>query len=129
TIEATDITKNLQMINTYKELIKGPAILNDVQETLKSNLTTKQLANKISITSPEGALVFLVTVTDADPYKAAEIANAIATTFQNEIGDIMNSVDNVAITYQAIPNVTPISPNIPLNLIIGLLVGAMIGIG
>lgn len=128
-IEATDITKNLQMINTYTELIKGPAILNGVQESLDSGLTTKQLGDKISITSPEGALVFLVTVTDSDPYKAAEIANAVAGTFQNEIGTIMNSIDNVAITYKAVPNVNPISPNIPLNLIIGLLVGGIIGVG
>lgn len=128
-IEATDITKNLQMISTYTELIKGPAILNGVQESLETDLTTEQLASKISITSPEGALVFLVTVTDSDPYKAAEIANAVAGTFQNEIGTIMNSVDNVAITYKAVPNVSPISPNIPLNIIIGLLVGILIGVG
>ena len=128
-IEATDITKNLQMISTYTELIKGPAILNGVQEALTTDLTTEQLASKISITSPEGALVFLVTVTDSDPYKAAEIANAVADTFQNEIGTIMNSVDNVAITYKAVPNVSPISPNIPLNIIIGLLLGILIGIG
>lgn len=128
-IEATDITKNLQMINTYTELIKGPAILNGVQEALETDLTTNQLANKIAITSPEGALVFLITVTDSDPYKAAEIANAVATTFQNEIGGIMNSVDNVAITYKAVPDVNPISPNVPLNLIVGLLVGGILGIG
>lgn len=128
-IEATDITKNLQMINTYTELIKGPAILNGVQEVLDTDLTTNQLASKISITSPEGALVFLITVTDSDPYKAAELANAVATTFQDEIGTIMNSVDNVAITYKALPNVNPISPNIPLNLVIGLLVGVMLGVG
>lgn len=129
TIEATDITKNLQMINTYTELIKSPAILTGVQETLETDLSTKQLADKISITSPEGALVFLVTVTDADPYKAAEMANAVAATFQSDIGTIMNSIDNVAITYKAVPNINPISPNIPLNIIIGLLVGVMIGIG
>lgn len=127
-IEATDITKNLQMISTYTELIKGPAILNGAKEVLETDLTIKQLGDKIAITSPEGALVFLVTVSDADPYKAAEIANVVAETFQNEIGDIMNSIDNVAITYKAVPNVDPISPNIPLNIMIGLLVGLMIGI-
>lgn len=128
-IETTDISKNLQMISTYTELIKGPAILNDVKANLDTELSTKQLGNKIEITSPEGALVFLVTVTDADPYQASEIANETAMTFQNKIGSIMNSVDNVAITYPAAPSLTPISPNIPLNLVIGLLLGGMMGIG
>lgn len=129
TFEATDITKNLQMINTYTELIKGPAILNGVKEELGTDLSINQLGNKISITSPEGALVFQVTVTDSDPYSAAELANAIASTFQSDIGDIMNTVDNVAITYNAVPNLSPVSPNIPLNLIIGLLLGAIVGVG
>lgn len=128
-IEATDITKNLQMINTYTELIKGPAILNGAKAALETDLTTKQLGDKIAITSPEGALVFLITVTDPDPYKAAEIANAVADTFQNDIGNIMNSIDNVAITYKAVPNITPISPNTPKNIILGLLTGIVIGIG
>lgn len=129
TTETLDITKNLQLIDTYTQLIKSPAILSDVKATLGTDLTTSQLANKIAITSPEGALVFSVTATDADPYIAAEIANATATVFQDKVGTIMNSIDNVAITYEATPNLNPISPNVPLNLIIGLLLGVMIGIG
>lgn len=127
--ETTDITKNLQMIDTYTELIKGPAILNEVKQKLGTDLTPKQIADKITITSPENALVFSVSVTDSDPYNASETANTIATTFQSNIGDIMNSVDNVAITYEAVPSLNPVSPNVPLNLIIGLLLGAMIGVG
>ncbi|MBT2731078.1 Wzz/FepE/Etk N-terminal domain-containing protein [Carnobacterium sp. ISL-102] len=127
-LQLTDINTNVQMINTYKDIIKGPVILNEVQENLETNLTTTELSNKIEITTQENSQVFSLTVTDDSPYEAAEIANAVAVTFQNEIGNIMN-VENVTIISEAVPVTDQISPNNPLNLVIGLLVGLMVGVG
>lgn len=127
-LQLTDINTNVQMINTYKDIIKGPVILNEVQETLETNLTTTELSEKIEITTQENSQVFSLTVTDDSPYEAAEIANAVAVTFQSEIGKIMN-VENVTIISEAVPVTDQISPNNPLNLVIGLLVGLMLGVG
>ncbi|WP_373472208.1 YveK family protein [Carnobacterium alterfunditum] len=127
-LQLTDINTNVQMINTYKDIIKGPVILNEVQENLETALTTTELSNKIEITTQENSQVFSLTVTDDSPYEAAEIANAVAVTFQNEIGNIMN-VENVTIISEAVPVTDQISPNNPLNLVIGLLVGLMLGVG
>ncbi|ALV21548.1 YveK family protein [Carnobacterium antarcticum] len=127
-MQLNDINTNVQMINTYKDIIKGPVILNEVSGKLKGNLTTAQLSEKIEIATQDNSQVFSLTVTDEDPFLAAEIANEVATTFQNEIGNIMN-VDNVTIISEAIPNNNQISPNNPLNLVIGLLVGLMLGVG
>ncbi len=127
-LQLTDINTDVQMINTYKDIIKGPVILNEVQETLETNLTTTELSDKIEITTQENSQVFSLTVTDDNPYEAAEIANAVAVTFQNEIGNIMN-VENVTIISEAVPVTDQISPNNPLNLVIGLLVGLMLGVG
>ena len=127
-MQLNDINTNVQMINTYKDIIKGPVILNEVSDKLKGDLTTGQLSEKIEIGTQDNSQVFSLTVTDEDPFLAAEIANEIATTFQNEIGNIMN-VDNVTIISEAIPNNNQISPNNPLNLVIGLLVGLILGVG
>lgn len=127
-IQLTDINTNVQMINTYKDIIKGPVILNSVNEKLESDLTTAQLSEKIEIMTKDNSQVFSLTVTDKSPFAAAEIANEVSTTFQNEIGNIMN-VENVTIISEAIPNNHQISPNNPLNLVIGLLVGLMLGVG
>lgn len=127
-IQLTDINTNVQMINTYKDIIKGPVILNSVNEKLESDLTTAQLSEKIEIMTKDNSQVFSLTVTDKSPFAAAEIANEVSTTFQNEIGNIMN-VENVTIISEAIPNNHQISPNNPLNLAIGLLVGLMLGVG
>ena len=127
-MQLNDINTNVQMINTYKDIIKGPVILNEVSGKLKGNLTTAQLSEKIEIATQDNSQVFSLTVTDEDPFVAAEIANEVATTFQNEIGNIMN-VDNVTIISEAIPNNNQVSPNNSLNLVIGLLVGLMLGVG
>ena len=127
-MQLNDINSNVQMINTYKDIIKGPVILNEVSDKLKGNLTTAELSEKIEIGTQDNSQVFSLTVIDEDPFVAAEIANEVATTFQNEIGNIMN-VDNVTIISEAIPNNNQISPNNPLNLVIGLLVGFMLGVG
>ncbi|MGB3159830.1 MAG: Wzz/FepE/Etk N-terminal domain-containing protein [Carnobacterium sp.] len=126
--EVNDIDKDIKMINTYKDIIKGPVILDQVREELDTPLTTDELSGKIIIETEESSQVFSINVTDEDPYVAARLANNVAATFKDEIGTIMK-VDNVTIISKAIPKSTPISPNVPLNAIVGLIAGLMLGIG
>ncbi|WP_027108674.1 YveK family protein [Lacticigenium naphthae] len=128
TIQASDINTNLQLINTYKDIIKGPVILDGVREGLDVEFSHTQLSDKIQVANQDNSQVFSLTVTDDNPYRASEIANSVAETFQNEIDDIMK-VDNVTIISAALPNTSPISPNNLLNMVIGLILGLMIGVG
>lgn len=127
-IQQSDINTNLQLINTYKDIIKGPVVLDDVREELDLDLSHQELSNKVQVTTDTSSQVFTLEVTDVNPYEAAKIANAVAEIFQENIYDIMN-VDNVTIISEAIPNTNPVSPNKALNLAIGLLLGLMLGIG
>lgn len=127
-ITNTDIQTNLNLINTYQSIIREPIILEDVIEMTDSNLTVNQLRNKITVQTQNDSLVFGVTVSDASPYEAAELANATAESFEEKIGDILE-VESVTILSQATPVLSPVSPNVPLNMAIGLLLGLMLGIG
>jgi len=127
-ITNTDIQTNLNLINTYQNIIKEPIILEEVIEKTKSRLSTQELSDKLSIQTDSTSLVFGVTVADANPYVATDLANAIAETFQEKIGDILE-VESVTILSQAVPSDKPVSPNVPMNLVIGLIIGLMIGVG
>lgn len=127
-IKVSDINTNVQMINTYRDIIKGPVILDEVAETLDLDLTVSQLSEKIEVVTQDSSQVFSLNVTNENPYTASDIANTTASIFQDEVGNIMN-VENVTIISEAIPNTNPVSPNNVLNLIIGLLLGAMLGVG
>lgn len=127
-IQQSDINANLQLINTYKDIIKGPVILDDVRETLDMDVTHNQLAEMIEIGNQDNSQVFSIRVTTDNPFHSASIANTTAEIFQEEIDDIMN-VDNVTIISSAVANPNAVSPNTTLNLAIGLLLGVMIGVG
>ncbi len=127
---STEIQTNLQLINTYNVIMKSPAILDLVKRDLDLKMSVDQLNSKITVGSEKDSQVVSVTVQDADPYVARDIANSVATTFQNKISDIMK-VDNVSILAKADvkANQAPIKPNKLLNMAIALVVGLMIGVG
>lgn len=127
-IQLNDINTNVQMINTYRDIIKGPVILNDVADNLKLDSNVVQLAEQISIVTQDNSQVFSLNVISENPYTASDIANTTASIFQDEVGNIMN-IENVTVISEAVPNMKPVSPNNLLNLIIGLLIGAMLGVG
>jgi capsular polysaccharide biosynthesis protein len=125
-----EIQTNLQLINTYNVIIKSPAILDLVANELDMDLTSEQLNEKITVGSEKDSQVLSISVQDADPQMATDIANTTAKVFQNEIVKIMN-VDNVSILAQAKTkeNPSPIKPKPVLNMAIALVVGLMAGVG
>ena len=127
-IQLNDINSNVQMINTYKDIIKGPVILGGVKEKLELDYTVEQLADMVAIGANQDSQVFSLTVRGPNAGEAAEIANEIAVTFQSEIVDIMN-VENVSIISAAAIHSKPISPVIVNNLLIGAVLGLMFGLG
>lgn len=127
-IQLNDINTNVQMINTYRDIIKGPVILEDVIKSLELNSNVSQLSEQIEVVTQDNSQVFSLSVTGENPYVASDIANSTASIFKDEVGNIMN-VENVTIISESVPNTTPVSPNNALNMIIGLLLGAMLGVG
>jgi capsular polysaccharide biosynthesis protein len=125
-----EIQTNLQLINTYNVIIKSPAILDLVAKDLDMDVTSEQLNEKITVGSEKDSQVLSISVQDADPQMATDIANTTAKVFQNEIVKIMN-VDNVSILAQAKTkeNPSPIKPRPLLNIAIALVVGLMAGVG
>ncbi|SFC09949.1 Capsular polysaccharide biosynthesis protein [Alkalibacterium subtropicum] len=125
-IQRSDIDTNVQLINTYKDILKNPAILTEVKEELDLGISHQELSNQLTVTSEIDSQVFTIKITDTNPYKAADIANTTASVFQENLDDIMN-VDNVSVIYQAEANLDPVSPNHLLNLVIGTIVGGLLG--
>lgn len=122
-----DIQTNLSLITTFQSIIEEPIILQDVIDQLKSDDTVAELKEKVEVKSMADSLVFSVVVQDENPYEAAELANGIATTFQNKIGEIIK-VNSVTILSPAEVSLNPVSPNIPVNLALGLMLGLLIGV-
>ncbi|WYP26058.1 Wzz/FepE/Etk N-terminal domain-containing protein [Alkalihalobacillus sp. FSL W8-0930] len=125
----TEIRTNIELINTYNEIIKNARILEPVILETNVDLTTSQLDKMITVSTANESQVIKISVEDTSPEQAVLLANTIAQVFESEIPEIMN-VDNVNILSPAKidESLSPISPNPYLNMAIAAVVGLMLSI-
>ncbi|MEK4621810.1 MULTISPECIES: YveK family protein [Priestia] len=124
------VQTNVQLISTYNDIIKSPAVLDKVINQLNLDSSAQELSGKIQVISSENSQVAQITVQDTNAKRATQIANATASVFQKEVPKIMN-IDNVSILSKAdfTASKSPIKPQPMLNIVIALVVGLMIGVG
>ncbi|WP_052476258.1 YveK family protein [Cohnella kolymensis] len=91
------IGTNIQLINTYKEIIKTPAIMDKVAQRYPDlELTSEQLISKINVSDVNETQVMSIVANDTSYEKAAKITTYVSRVFETELPKIMK-VDNVAI--------------------------------
>ncbi|MEJ1156007.1 polysaccharide biosynthesis tyrosine autokinase [Microbacterium marmarense] len=122
-------------VTTYTNLVTTPIVMNPVIAELGLDVTAAQLASQVSASSPLNTSLITITVTDADAREAAEIANALGASLTSAVEAIETPAGSdtspVSLTRveDAIPPLSPSSPNVPLNLALGFLVGLAAGVG
>lgn len=127
-LDSQIIETDLQLVGTYGEIIKSPVILEQVISQLGLEMSYEELDEKITVEVAESSQLLNIVVVDEDLAAAVEIANNTAEIFEVEIVELMN-VNNVSILSPAVvmENQTPVSPNPPLNILLGAVAGLLIG--
>lgn len=127
---SSELQTNVQLIQTYNDIIKSPAILGEVTKQLNLDMTPKQLSNQIQVTNSQDSQVAHIVVQDKNARLAVRIANTTASVFKKEVPKIM-SIDNVSILAKAQLDeaLSPIKPQPFLNIAIAVVVGLMAGVG
>ena len=121
-----EIYANIQMINTFNEVILSSMILDDVIEELGLNLSTGSLRSMMSAANRSNSQVITLTVQNECPELARDIANKTAEVFTTEVLENFN-MDNVRPLELAQTPRNPISPNLTRNIAMGFLIGAAFG--
>ncbi|WP_144645519.1 YveK family protein [Priestia megaterium] len=124
------VQTNVQLINTYNDIITSPAILDKVVKELKLDKSAGNLSNQIQVTSAQDSQVAQIVVQDTSAKRAADIANTTASVFQKQVPKLMN-VDNVKVLSKAAlgENPSPVKPQPLMNVAIAIVVGLMVGVG
>lgn len=124
------VQTNVQLINTYNDIITSPAILDKVVKELKLDGSAASLRGQIQVTSAQNSQVAQIVVQDTSAKRAADIANTTASVFQKQVPKLMN-VDNVKVLSKAAlgENPSPVKPQPLLNVAIAIVVGLMVGVG
>ena len=120
-----DIQSNIQLVNTYSEIVKSPRILGKVAKELKGQYEADEIKNFLNVTNQANTQVLNISIFHNDKEVAEQLANTVANVFKKEIPKIMK-VDNVSLLSSATKTGHQVAPNVPLNLFIGWASGLLI---
>lgn len=121
-----DISYSQLLGETYKPIVKSRKVAEEIKKNLNLEEDYHAISNSIDINSVSGP-VMNITVKNADPKVAREIANEVPVVFGEELEKI-SKVDGVQVIDEALLPTRPISPNKFRNLALGGIIGVVIAI-
>jgi capsular exopolysaccharide synthesis family protein len=125
-----------QRVQTYADLVSTPVVLLPVIAELGLDVDAGALGRRIAASAPENTSLIEITVADEDPVRAAEIANGASESLTTVVDTLERPLEEGAVSpvkltlvQQATVPGSPVSPNVPVSLVLGLLVGLALGVG
>lgn len=125
-----------QIVNSYVAVVKTGVVLDPVVEQLQLEMTGAELASYVSAASPADSALINITATSPSAEQAAQIADAVGESFQEVVRtqlepETENGASPVSLTttQNALVPGSPVSPNVLMNLALGLLIGLAVGYG
>ena len=102
-ISNSEFTQAKNLVQSYILILKSHTVLEKVLEEAGFDYGTETLMKMITTSVVENTAVFYVYAYDSDPYRAAELANAIGRVAPKEIGRIVKSGGIEVIDYATLP--------------------------
>ncbi len=131
-VQGSNYVQNL--VQTYATLATAPVVLDPVIESLGLDETAGQLKDRVTVTAPLNTVIIDIFVVDATPQGAQLVADAIATSLAAVVDSLSPSGSDGqrAVRLQTIApaslNPAPVSPNVRLMIVLGLVAGLAIGV-
>jgi capsular exopolysaccharide synthesis family protein len=123
----------VQRVKSYVPLTTSPDVLGPVIDQLDLDLTERQLAQRVTVTSAPDTVLLDVSIADPDPLVAARTADAISV----QLGVVVEALETtredgrssvkVSLARPADVPLNPSSPRVLLNLVLGAMVGLAVG--
>lgn len=127
-ITTQDVQLGTLLVKDYKEIILSNSVMSDVVAKNKLQITPGELAKKISVDAPKDTRIISITVTDKDPQKARDLANAVREVSADKIKEV-TKIEDVTTLEQAEAALTPSSPNVFKNSALAALLGLILAVG
>ncbi|PTI30511.1 capsule biosynthesis protein CapA [Mammaliicoccus vitulinus] len=121
------VQSDLQLVNTYSEIIKSPRILDKVSKNLKGKYSSKEIEGMLTVSNQAESQILNIAVENESREAAGKVANEIAYVFSKDVNKIMN-VDNVSILSKADHNGNKVSPQPLINALVGVFLGLIVAL-
>lgn len=123
-----DLQIGSQLTKDYKIIVVSRPVLENVIDKLGLMMNYRELKTKLTISNPADTRILSITAEDPDPRLAKEIADAVAGTASDYIGDIMEMVPPKMIECGEVP-MQKSSPSNGKNAALGVLASVMVVCG
>ena len=143
-IQSSGTVTELQQGNTftqarvlsYVKTVSSPLVLQPAIDELGLETPVDKLAERVKAGSELNTVLIDISVTDESPIQAAALARAVASSLIRAVDTLEkpqsgggSSPVNLSIIKPAIAPTSPSSPNVQLNLLVGVLGGLAFGVG
>ncbi|MWJ13208.1 polysaccharide biosynthesis tyrosine autokinase [Clavibacter michiganensis] len=124
-----------QAVKSYADVVTTRAVLQPVIDQFGLDVSSRELAESVRASAPLDTTIIDITVKDQSRQDAATLADAIGESLKTVVGTLVpetiEGTPQVQITQleQAEIPESPSSPNLPVNIIVGALIGLLIGVG
>ena len=124
-----------RQVQSFVQVVETAAILDPVIDELKLETTAKSLGERISASSPSSTSLIEITASGGMATESADLANAVASSLVVTIDELAPTsssgqglVSASIIDPATIPN-SPSAPKPVTNLMLGVILGLLVGIG
>lgn len=124
---AQEVQSNLQLVNTYAEIIKSPRILESVSKNLDREFSSSEILSMLTVNNQSQSQILNISVRSNSSATSKKVANEVAKVFSKDIKKIMN-VDNVSILSKADVKAVQVSPKPLVNAGIGIFLGLIVAL-
>ena len=126
-LTSTDIQLSSYLTKDYAELIKSRTVAQEVIKRLDLNMSPDTLMSQVSVQTKSDTRIVTIIVQNEDPELARELANVIREVSAKQIVDVMG-VEAVNMVDEANLPVSPSSPNVSKNMLLGAAWGCLLAI-
>jgi capsular exopolysaccharide synthesis family protein len=128
-VQYNDVLTSERLTNTYAQLVKRRVVLQSAVDKLNLDMSPEALEGKVGVSAVRDTQLLRISVEDASPEQSALLANTVAQAFIQDNDSQLGRPGTVSITDEATVPSSPSKPNVKLNTVLGLVLGAMLAGG
>lgn len=122
----SQLSADAAIARTYSILLTSQPVTQAVSERLGGEAAPSQIRSMLS--TEVDAQIIYVRVTCADPALAVRVANALSDVAPATLSSLVRAGEMVAVDRAVLPR-APASPSLPVNVLLGLLIGLLLSCG